>query len=111
VRAARRQQSSEPPPGLALRTFEPADAERFHAALEDAFADHWVNDLGVRAPWRRRGLGELLLRTAFAEFARRGETRVGLGVDGENEAGATRLYERVGIRVAFRVNVFRKDLR
>ena len=70
----------------------------------------WVNALGVRTSRRRRGLGELLLRTAFAEFARRGETRVGLGVDTENETGATRLYERVGMRVAFRTNVFRKDL-
>ena len=35
---------------------------------------------------------------------------VGLGVDAENETGATRLYDRVGMRVAFRVNAFRKDL-
>jgi ribosomal protein S18 acetylase RimI-like enzyme len=68
----------------------------------------WVDSLAVRSAWRRRGLGELLLRTAFAEFARRGEQRVGLGVDAQNEAGATRLYERVGMQVVFRANVFRK---
>ena len=71
----------------------------------------WVGMLGVRRPWRRRGLGELLLRTAFAEFARHGETRVGLGVDAESETGATRLYESAGMTLAFRINVFRKDLR
>ncbi len=75
------------------------------------FGSGWIGRLGVRERWRRRGLGEVLLRTAFAEFARRGETRVALGVDAANETGATRLYERVGMRVAFSANVFRKELR
>lgn len=71
----------------------------------------WIDSLAVRPAWRRRGLGELLLRTAFAEFARRGEERVGLGVDAQSETGATRLYERVGMQVVFRANVFRKQFR
>jgi ribosomal protein S18 acetylase RimI-like enzyme len=70
----------------------------------------WVDTLAVRRAWRRRGLGELLLRTAFAEFARRGETHVGLGVDAENITGATRLYERVGMRTRFFATIFRKVL-
>ncbi len=59
----------------------------------------WVNILGVRRPWRRRGLGEALLRHAFRAFAGKGLTRAGLGVDAESPTGATRLYERVGMRV------------
>jgi mycothiol synthase len=58
----------------------------------------WVGTLGVRALWRRRGLGEALLRTAFRSLFERGLRRVGLGVDAENETGALRLYERVGMR-------------
>lgn len=59
----------------------------------------WVSTLGVRRPWRRRGLGEALLRHAFRAFADKGLTRAGLGVDAESPTGATRLYERVGMRV------------
>ena len=44
------------------------------------------------------GLGEALLRAAFAELFARGRRRVGLGVDTENVTGALRLYERVGMR-------------
>ncbi len=65
----------------------------------------WVNILGVRRPWRRRGLGEALLRRAFAEFRHRGLKRAGLGVDAQSPTGATRLYERVGMRI-FRETVF-----
>ena len=58
--------------------------------------------LGVRPAWRRRGLGEALLRSAFAELFTRGHRRVGLGVDTENVSGALRLYERVGMRPLLR---------
>ena len=59
----------------------------------------WIGVLGVRRPWRRRGLGLALLRRSFAEFYDRGERRVGLGVDAQNPSGATLLYERAGMRV------------
>lgn len=71
----------------------------------------WVNLIGVRPPWRRRGIAEALLQAAFAEFFRRGERRVGLGVDAESATGATRLYERVGMRVFSRIVVYEKELR
>ncbi len=54
----------------------------------------WVSVLGVRRPWRRRGLGLALLQHAFRELRARGKSRVGLGVDAENPTGAVRLYER-----------------
>src|SRR5262245_1741345 len=59
----------------------------------------WVRVLGVLPEYRRRGLGQALLRHAFAEFARRGFDAVGLGVDAENPTGAVRLYEGAGMRV------------
>ncbi len=59
----------------------------------------WVRILGVRRPWRGRGLGRALLRYSFTEFYRRGIRRVGLGVDSQSLTGATRLYERAGMSV------------
>lgn len=60
----------------------------------------WIRILGVVPEYRRRGLGEALLRHTFAEFARRGFEAVGLGVDAENPTGAVGLYERAGMYVA-----------
>lgn len=71
----------------------------------------WVGALGVRKPWRRRGVGRALLLHAFGEFARRGASYVGLGVDAENPTGATRLYEGAGMRVIKEDVVYEKELR
>lgn len=68
----------------------------------------WIGTLGVRRPWRRRGLALALLRHSFADFAARGATRVGLGVDAENTTGAVRLYERAGMRPVRRNDTFEK---
>ncbi len=65
----------------------------------------YVAWLGVRRPWRRLGLGEALLLHSFGEFRRRGYRRATLGVDASSPTGATRLYERAGMRV-YRDTVF-----
>ena len=70
----------------------------------------WVGALGVRPPWRKRGLATALLYHTFRDFAARGATRVGLGVDGENTTGAVRLYERVGMHVVRRNDTYEKVL-
>jgi ribosomal protein S18 acetylase RimI-like enzyme len=62
----------------------------------------WIGNLGVRAPWRRRGLGGALLRHAFRALYDRGLRRAGLGVDAENPTGALGLYERAGMRRVMR---------
>jgi len=148
------------PDGLRVGTFEPDDAESFHSAMGEAFADEWnfvhmpfeewrelrfvkdpdfdptlwfivrdgdeiaavmrnepdrsgagfVGAIGVRRPWRKRGIALALLQLAFAEFHRRGKRRVALGVDAENPTGATRLYERAGMQVAFEVVTYGKEL-
>lgn len=125
----------------------PADDAAVHAALQDAFAEHyrympepladwivrafgredfapdlsrvvrqrgeavaavtnyvtghegWVGMVGVRRAWRRHGLATALLLESFRSFRARGLVTVGLGVDSENRDGATRLYERLGMRV------------
>jgi mycothiol synthase len=70
----------------------------------------WVGAIGVLKPWRKRGLGLALLLHAFGEFYRRGQPRVALGVDAQNPTGATRLYERAGMRVAYEAIAFEKAL-
>jgi mycothiol synthase len=69
-----------------------------------------VNLLGVRRPWRRRGLGEALLRHSFVEFHQRGFPRVVLGVDADSPTGAPRLYERAGMHVVRRIDFYEKEL-
>jgi mycothiol synthase len=70
----------------------------------------WIGNLGVRRPWRRRGLGLGLLRQSFADFAGRGADRVGLGVDAQNSTGAVELYEKAGMHVLKRHVVYEKEL-
>lgn len=147
------------PDGLTLDVFRSAEARAFHAALGDAFEDHWehhpipyeqwweekqrapgfdptlwfvvrdgdelaatvrndpdregggyVGALGVRRPWRGRGLGRALLLQTLGEFHRRGVNRVTLGVDADSPTGATRLYESVGMEVESETVVFEKAL-
>jgi len=76
----------------------------WHSSGDKTFG--WVNELGVRTAWRRRGLGLALLRYAFVEFHGRGATCVGLGVDGQNTTGAVRLYERAGMHVTRRYDTW-----
>lgn len=71
----------------------------------------WVNELGVRRAWRKRGLGESLLKTAFAAFYARGQKRAGLGVDASSLTGALRLYERAGMRPVRQFDNYEKELR
>lgn len=71
----------------------------------------WVGTLGVRRPWRKHGLGEALLLHSFAEFYKRGTTTIGLGVDAQNPTGATRLYQKVGMRAVSEFAFYEKELR
>lgn len=91
-----------------------ADGEIAGASLND-WKRHgdWgsIGTLGVRPAWRRRGIADALLKRSFAEFFRRGETRVALGVDAQSPTGATRLYERAGMRVLYEIIVYEKELR
>lgn len=79
-----------------------ADWKRFGAG--------WVGGLGVRRPWRRRGLGRALLLRAFGQLYERGERRVSLNVHTENPTGATRLYESVGMQIEHEDILYRKQL-
>jgi ribosomal protein S18 acetylase RimI-like enzyme len=70
-----------------------------------------VRYLGVRRPWRRRGIAQALLLQAFGEFQRRGRLAVSLSVDSVSPTGAHLLYERVGMRTERRSHVYEKVVR
>lgn len=107
------------------RTLERSDFDRtlcFLAMADDEIAglalcssknigDGWIHTLGVRRPWRHLGLGLALLLHSFSTFHQRGISRVFLRVDSQNVTGATRLYERAGMRVVQQQNYYAKELR
>jgi GNAT superfamily N-acetyltransferase len=71
----------------------------------------FVDILGVRRPWRRKGLALGLLHYVFGEFRQRGRKRAGLGVDTESLTGATRLYEKAGMHVTRQIDAYELELR
>jgi mycothiol synthase len=71
----------------------------------------WVYGLGVRKPWRRRGLGLALLLHSFGALYQRGKRRMALNVDAENLTGATRLYEKAGMHVERQQTIYERELR
>ena len=70
----------------------------------------WIAWLGVRRPWRRRGVAVAMLHHAYAEFQKRGLTSAGLGVDAESLTGAPRVYERAGMHRTREYAIFRKPV-
>jgi mycothiol synthase len=85
-----------------LAEAEPDAALAGAAVCFDFDGEGYVQYLAVARPWRRRGLGLALLRHSFAVFAERGITRVELTADAANATGATRLYQRAGMREVLR---------
>jgi len=69
----------------------------------------FIRELGVLKPWRGQGLGAALLRRSFEDFRARGQLKVVLGVDAENESAVV-LYERVGMRQEQRHHLMQKKL-
>jgi ribosomal protein S18 acetylase RimI-like enzyme len=68
----------------------------------------WVDWLAVLAPHRGRGIGLALLRRSFAMLGARGLGRVLVNVDAENVTGATGVYERGGMRVVNRWDLWER---
>ena len=80
------------------------------ALVAQVFGDRgWISELGVLKSHRGRGIADALLRRSFATFAERGFGRVMLNVDAENPTGATALYERVGMRIIKRWDLWERS--
>lgn len=80
------------------------------STTEDPDKAH-VNGLSVRRPWRKQGLGMALLLHAFNTFYEIGKKKVDLGVDATSLTGATRLYEKAGMKAVEQTDAYDKILR
>ncbi|WP_068620893.1 GNAT family N-acetyltransferase [Paenibacillus tuaregi] len=73
------------------------------------FGDHvFVDLLGVRRAYRKRGIALALLQHAFQEAYRQGITQVLLSVDAESPTGAHRLYKQAGMEALFQMAMYDK---
>ncbi|WP_433827292.1 GNAT family N-acetyltransferase [Actinoplanes sp. CA-015351] len=77
---------------------------------DDANDEGWVKSLAVLRAYRRRGVGEALLRRAFAAYAAGGRTKAGLGVDLANPTDAASLYRKAGMTALYRANIYETTL-
>jgi ribosomal protein S18 acetylase RimI-like enzyme len=96
---------------LALEGGQPAGASLCRRDANGEAELGWINMLGVRRDWRKRGLGKALLLHSFALFKSIGMCQVGLDVDSESLTGALRLYESVGLRTVRSSVTYQKELR
>jgi ribosomal protein S18 acetylase RimI-like enzyme len=85
------------------------------ALCQDRWAEDpesgWIFALGVRRPWRRRGVALALLQHCFWALHGRGKRRAKLGVDAESLTGATRLYEKAGMTLERQFDFYELELR
>lgn len=99
-------------PGLWFLAWDETELAGVALCYQDAASGiGWIDHLGVRRPWRGRGLGQALLWQAFAAFYARGTRRVRLNVDVENRTQAQRVYERAGMRTIREYHIYAKALR
>lgn len=56
----------------------------------------YIDVVGTRRPWRRRGVAANLMAHCLAAAARQGYQRACLGVDADNPDGALEVYQRAG---------------
>jgi GNAT superfamily N-acetyltransferase len=70
----------------------------------------WVDHLGVRRAWRKRGIGKALLLHSFGEFHKRGIRKIKLSVDSKSLTNAPRLYESVGMNTIQQYHIYRKEI-
>ncbi len=70
-----------------------------------------VNTLGVMREYRRKGLGDALLRHSFKMFWDMGQKKVDLGVDASSLTNAVGLYERAGMHIDKVYDAYEKELR
>ena len=71
----------------------------------------YIDMVGVRRAYRRRGLASALLIRSFVDYWDRGIKEVYLEVDGDSLTNALALYERVGMRVSHSFVSYEKLLR
>ena len=88
--------------GVSMNTIYRDENERLGIRLG------WLDQVSVRRPWRRQGVGAALIAGSLRVLRERGMDEASLGVDAENPTGALALYERLGFTRNRTFQVFRK---
>ncbi|RXJ04550.1 GNAT family N-acetyltransferase [Anaerobacillus alkaliphilus] len=68
----------------------------------------FIEFLGVRSLYRKKGIGAALLKMVFKESYRRNIQTVLLNVDSNSKSGANKLYESVGMKSTFQIAVYQR---
>jgi ribosomal protein S18 acetylase RimI-like enzyme len=98
-------------PDLSRLAFDGDELAGYVLSYDDADpARLYIGQVGVRRPWRRRGLAGALLAEVLTAAGDAGRTSAGLGVDADSPTGAVGVYERVGFAVESRAVTYRTML-
>jgi len=71
----------------------------------------WIFALGVHPDRRKTGLGLALLQHSFGALYSKMLKQINLTVDAQNLTGATRLYDKAGMRTRYQSDIFEYELR
>lgn len=98
-------------PDLSLLALDGHDIAGYVLSYRDTDPKRiYLGQVGVRRPWRRRGLAAALLSQVLARAARDGFDMAWLGVDADSPTGAGGVYERVGFRNDHRAVTYSLEL-
>ena len=70
-----------------------------------------VGSVFVRREYRRRGIGQALMKTAFNTFWQNGVKRIILDTDAESFSESTKFYRRLGMKPYRREFLYEKEIR
>jgi mycothiol synthase len=70
----------------------------------------FIDLLGVRKPWRKKGVGQAMLLHVFQESYHRGQNTILLYVDTDSLTNAHRVYKQVGMNPDSQTAVYKKEL-
>jgi mycothiol synthase len=98
-------------PDLSRIAFDGEEIAGYVLTYRDPDPDRgYIGQVGVRRPWRRRGLAAAMLSQVLRACAGAGRSTATLAVDAANPTGAVAVYERVGFTVTARGVTYATDL-
>ena len=98
-------------PGLSVVAMAGTQIAGYTFCYDDAIPDQiYIGQVGVRRPWRRRGLAAAMLTRVLRLAADAGRTNAALDVDAESLTGAVGVYQRVGFHTKHTVVTHSRSL-
>jgi ribosomal protein S18 acetylase RimI-like enzyme len=98
-------------PDLSVVAFDGDEIAGYVLSYRDADPERvYIGQVGVRRPWRRRGVAAALLAQVLRDAAAAGFATASLGVDADSPTGAVAVYERVGFTVENRAVTYAAPL-